>query len=138
VGTDSNINVSVTGELCMLEYSQRLLERQRNVLASGNISTGTNLYNRAAAGGAQALGRNCGAIEIGMWADLVALEDAHLQLCALKPEQMLDGWIFASNQKLVTDVWSAGRHCVAQGRHLRRDAIEAEYRRTVTRLASLL
>jgi formiminoglutamate deiminase len=137
VGTDSNINISVSGELCTLEYSQRLRDRQRNVLAQENGATGHNLYTRAAAGGAQALGRACGAIAVGNWADLVAIDSEHIQLYALTKDQLLDGWIFASNTKVVTDLWSAGRHSVREGQHIQRDAIESKYRAVLKRLSQM-
>jgi formiminoglutamate deiminase len=138
VGTDSNINISVSDELAMLEYSQRLRHRQRNVLTTANVSTGEHLYRCAAAGGARALGRATGAIGEGLWADLVAIDACHTQLCALHSHQLLDGWIFASGERSVTDLWSAGRHCVAQGRHRNGERIIAAYRKTVTELISRL
>jgi len=138
VGTDSNINISVSGELCTLEYSQRLRDRQRNVLAQENVATGHSVYTRALTGGAQALGRACGAIAAGNWADLVAIDSEHIQLCALTKEQLLDGWIFASNAKVVTDLWSAGRHCIRGGQHVQRDAISKKYRSVLKRLSQML
>ena len=135
VGTDSNIRISVSGELSMLEYSQRLAERQRNVLAQGHRSTGEFLYRGALKGGAQALGRNCGEIALGTWADLVAIDSNDVSLAGLKPDQLIDGWIFASGRNVVTDVWSAGRHCVMSGKHKRRKPIEMAYRKTLSRLA---
>ena len=133
VGTDSNICISLTGELASLEYSQRLREKQRNVLFSGQ-----RIYTQAAAGGAQALQRHCGTIEVGKWADLVAINADHIQLSGLKPDQMIDGWVFASSQKVITDVWSAGRHCVKNGTHVAHDEITSAYRKTQARLKAVL
>ncbi|MEP6826890.1 MAG: formimidoylglutamate deiminase [Aestuariivirga sp.] len=138
IGTDSNINISVTSELEMLEYSQRLRDRERNVLSGGPGSTGTSLFKKALAGGSQALGRNCGSIAEGQLADLVAINASNTQLMALNTNQLLDGWIFASSRNLVTDLWSAGRHNVSQGRHIKREPIETAYRKTLNRLAALL
>jgi formimidoylglutamate deiminase len=138
VGTDSNIAISLTQELATLEYSQRLTQRKRNVLASRDGSTGLHLYQQACAGGAQALGRSCGMIASGVWADLVAIDSTSTQLMTLKTEQLLDGWIFASPRSPVTDLWSAGRHCVRGGVHTARAAIEKRYRSTMLRLAIAL
>lgn len=138
VGTDSNVRISVSGELSLLEYSQRLKQRQRNVLAGGEGSTGLALYKGACAGGAQALGRDCGAIAVGMWADLVAIDAGAPAFAALRPEQFVDGWIFAGGDGVVTDLWSAGRHCVRDGQHIRRDMIAERYRETVKRLVAVL
>jgi formimidoylglutamate deiminase len=138
IGSDSNINITVAGELAMLEYGQRLRDRKRNVLGGVNSSTGTTLYLKAAEGGAKALGRNTGTIAIGHWADLVAIDSNSVANCALKREQMLDGWIFASNTNPVTDLWSAGRHKVRNGHHVARETIAATYKKTVMRVAGLL
>lgn len=53
VGTDSNIRISLADELRTLEYSQRLRDRARAVLASHSRSTGRQLYEGALAGGAR-------------------------------------------------------------------------------------
>jgi len=134
MGTDSNINISAAEELRMLEYSQRLHYRQRNVLAAENGATGETLYHAAARGAAQSLGRDTGALKVGNWADMMALNSAAPTLCGLTDAQLLDGFIFAGNQRLITDVWSAGRHCVREGRHVAQDEIVAQYRRTLQNL----
>ena len=91
IGTDSNVRISLPQELSTLEYSQRLRDRERNVLLNEPGSTGVNIYRIAAKGGAQALGRNSGEIAFGKLADLTALDTQHPALCALMPEQYLDG-----------------------------------------------
>jgi formiminoglutamate deiminase len=55
VGSDSNVQISLAGELRQLEYSQRLAHRARNVIAAPNGSTGRRLFDAAIYGGAQAL-----------------------------------------------------------------------------------
>ncbi len=77
VGSDSNVHISVAHELRTLEYSQRLAQRERNVLAINAGSTGAQIYRHAAIGGAQALARNAGTIATGKLADLVALNLQH-------------------------------------------------------------
>lgn len=134
VGSDSNIRISLGGELCLLEYSQRLRDKSRAVLVTGAGSVGQALYTGAAQGGAQALGRNAGEIAAGKLADLVAIDRTHPTLCALRDDQLLDGLCFAAPDGMVTDLWSAGRHMVRGGRHIARDAIVAEYRTAMTRL----
>lgn len=133
-GTDSNIRISVAEELRQLEYSQRLKERARVVLADCDRSAGRLLYEGALAGGTQALAREAGVIAQGRRADLVALDPDRFAGTA-KGDDLLDGWIFTGGNDAVTDLWSAGRHVVRDGRHVKRDAIAATYR---NRLAKLL
>ncbi|MCX8508173.1 MAG: amidohydrolase family protein, partial [Rhodobacteraceae bacterium] len=134
LGSDSNVRISLTEELRTLEYSQRLRDLERNVLVPGEGSVGAFLYQGAARGGAQALGRAAGAIVEGLWADLVALDGDHPALCALGAEQILDGLCFAAPDGVVTDLWSAGRHQVRGGCHVARDQVLPAYRRAVAEL----
>ncbi|MGB8817527.1 MAG: formimidoylglutamate deiminase [Rhizobiaceae bacterium] len=136
IGSDSNVRISAPLELATLEYSQRLRHRERNVMIDGEGSTGMSLYRRALIGGAQALGRDSGAIKTGKWADLMALDNEHPALCGLAVDQLLDGYIFAAPDGVVSDLWSAGRHCVKDRRHVARDAVANAYRATMHSLQS--
>jgi formimidoylglutamate deiminase len=128
IGSDSNVNISLTEELRTLEYSQRLKHQERNVLVDGAGSTGHALYTGAAKGGAQAIGRNSGEIQVGALADLVAIDSQDPTLCALSDDQLLDGLVFAAKDTVVTDVWSAGRHQVQNRHHIHADAITGTYK----------
>lgn len=131
IGSDSNVRIALGEELRTLEYSQRLRDRARNVLAAPETSVGRSLFDAATAGGARALGRESGAIRPGALADLLAIDVDHPVLMALSGDGLLDGWIFAADDRVVRDVWSAGRHMVRDGRHVARAPIEARYRRTM-------
>ena len=138
VGSDSNVNISLTEELRTLEYSQRLRDVARNVMVVGEGSVGATLYTGAARGGAQALGRDAGEIAPGRLADLVAIDSTDPTLCALTPDQILDGLCFAAKDTVITDLWSAGRYNVTGGRHIARDAVVARYRSAVADLLASL
>lgn len=138
LGTDSNIQIDLASELRQLEYSQRLRDRARNVLAPAGASTGAALYAGALAGGARALGRDTGAIRVGAWADLLTLDRDHPTLMALDDGQLIDGFIFAGPRGAVRDLWSAGRHSVREGRHVARTQVEAKWRDTMTTLRALI
>lgn len=135
IGTDSNIRIALSEELRLLEYSQRYQQQQRNVLTNINGSTGITLYQAVLQGGAQALGRKSGALCKDYWADLLTLDLNHPTLSVLPQGQILDGWIFAADDRQVSNVWSAGRHCVQQGQHIRRQEIEKQYRTVMADLA---
>jgi formimidoylglutamate deiminase len=134
VGSDSNIRISLSEELFMLEYSQRLRDLKRNLMVPETGSVGQTLYLGAAAGGAQALQRNAGKLEVGCLADLVAINSADAQLAGLAQTQIFDGLCFAASDRVVTDLWSAGRHMVQSGRHILRDKITQDYGRVMAQL----
>ncbi len=139
VGSDSNVKISLSEELRMLEITQRLRDQRRVVLSNQACrSNGRFLYQQAAAGGAQALARNSGRIEVGTLADLIALNDQHYSIAGLSNDAILDTWIFASDNDVVSEVWAAGRHMVKDGRHINRDSISANFFHTIKRLRAHL
>lgn len=138
VGSDSNIRIDLKGELCQLDYSQRLRDRSRAALASEIRSTGRRLLEEAAKGGARASARGSGVIEVGAFADLTALDASAVDLIGKNGDALLDAWIFAGSEPVVRDVWSAGRHVVREGRHIERDAIRARYVETIRALGDRL
>ncbi|KAA0969396.1 formimidoylglutamate deiminase [Aureimonas fodinaquatilis] len=137
IGSDSNIRISTVEELRQLEYSQRLLHRQRAVLAPAGGSVGRTLYDGALAGGAQALGRPSGSIQPGMLADMIALDASRFAGFA-QDDGILDGFLFTGDKNAVMDVWSAGRHMVRRGRHIRRKAIAKQYEQTLSKVRQRL
>jgi formimidoylglutamate deiminase len=138
VGSDSNVRIALSEELRLLEYSQRFRDRGRAMLATEEKSTGRMLYESVVAGGAQAGGRASGAIRVGDWADLVALDMAAVDLEGRAGDAILDAWIFAGDDRMVADVWSAGRHIVSGGAHVRKGAITQAYRRVMAGLRDAL
>ena len=127
VGSDSNVRIALSEELRTLEYAQRLRDLSRGVMVPGEGHVGAFLFLSAATGGARALGRAAGEIAAGRLADLVALDGGHPALVELEGEALLDGLVFAAGEGVVTDLWSAGRHRVREGRHLAREGIRARY-----------
>jgi formimidoylglutamate deiminase len=125
IGSDSNIRIALSEELRTLDYSQRLRDGTRAALASVDKSTGRRMFDGILAGGAQASGRETGRIEVGCWADVLALDTTSEHMWGRSGDTALDAWIFAGDDRLVTDVWSAGRHMVEHGKHVQRDRIDA-------------
>ena len=127
VGTDSNIRITLSGELRALEYSQRLRDKSRSVVGNPDRSTGRVLFDSAVFGGSAAAGRNSGEIGIGRLADLLVLDGASPDLSYRSDDTVLDGFIFCGDGRMVSDVWSAGRHIVRNGRHVRHDELTRSY-----------
>ena len=117
IGSDSHASVDAAEELRLLEYTQRLAQRQRNVLADGQRpGVAEALWLSAVAGGAQASGRPLGGISVGQQADFVALGDA--LLTGLAPPRQLATHVFASHRRAtIQDVWVGGTRRVQNGRH---------------------
>lgn len=135
VGSDSNIEISAPGELKQFEYSQRLMHRARNVLAEHEgQSTGRSLYEKALAGGPQALGRRIGAIAEGHRADFVVLDADHPDLAAVSGDRWLDAYVFVIGKAAIDTVFVAGKPVVRSGRHVNRDAIRIRYAKTMARI----
>jgi formiminoglutamate deiminase len=132
IGSDSNVEIGVAAELRQLEYAQRLARRERNALAEADGSTGRALYERAAAGGAQALARDSGRLAAGAQADIVSLDLSALP--ARQDDEILDTWIF-TNISAVDCVWSGGVKQVSGGRHRARESVAARFGKALARLA---
>ena len=141
IGSDSNVLLDAAEELRSLEYSQRLAQRARNVLAGmEGRSTGRSLFESALSGGARALhsvqgsgaqGVQTGALKVGSSADIVSLNVEHAALAERREDQILDSWIFAAGRAVVDCVWRAGAKVVINGRHYQRDTLLTRYRRTL-------
>ncbi|RFB78622.1 formimidoylglutamate deiminase [Methylovirgula sp. 4M-Z18] len=136
VGTDSNICISLAEELRTLEYSQRLHDRARNRLSEPKRSTGRLLFEEAAKGGAQALGLPIGKIAPGYRADITVLDNNDPTLIERSGDALLDTWIFACRRSPVRDVFIGGEKVVSDGRHHARDAVEANWRKAMRRIAA--
>lgn len=134
IGTDSHIGRDIAVELRQLEWSQRLLYKQRTVLADPMQSNGNALYTGALQGGAQALGRKSGKLEAGYWADMLAPDTEHPVLAGRSEDALLDSWIFTGSRDCISDVWSAGRHIVKDGQHIARAEIAGRFSAVMKRL----
>jgi formimidoylglutamate deiminase len=130
VGSDSNVLISLPGELRQLEYSLRLALRARNVVAVPGGSTARSLFDHAIKGGGAALKAPAG-LEVGNHADIVSLDTAAVPYLAGDP--LLDHWMFAGGVG-VDSVWSRGAKKVEGGRHVGREAINRRFLATMGEL----
>jgi formimidoylglutamate deiminase len=138
IGSDSNIRISLSEELRTLDYSQRLRDHSRAALATPDRSTGRRLFDAINAGGASVSARNNGALAVGKLADMMALDADAVDLIGRTGDTILDCYIFAGDDRMVGDVWSAGRHMVTRGKHVKREAIVSAYARTMKELGEAI
>jgi formimidoylglutamate deiminase len=135
IGSDSHVTVSVVEELRWLEYIQRLVYQERTLIKGHEIaSVGATLYDRTLAGGAQALGRKTGRIEIGHRADFLVLDPDIPVMDGKLRDHILDAAIFAANRNPVRDVMAGGRWVVKNHKHKREDAILEKFRKVMAKL----
>ncbi len=135
VGSDSNTVIDPFAELRQLEWSQRLVGFERNVLAERGVPVGQALYARAAAGGGRALARPSGAIAPGCRADLVVLNRDDAALAEQPTGSLLDAAIFGPCRHPVRDVMVGGQWVVRDGRHPREAEVFARYRSALAGVA---
>lgn len=138
IGSDSNIRISLSEELRTLDYSQRLRDNSRAALATSKLSTGRRLFEAANQGGAIAAGRKCGVIAEGNLADLIALDYDCVDLADKSGDTILDSYIFAGDDRMVKEVWSAGRHVVTDGTHIMREKITVRYKEIMRQLGDAI
>jgi formimidoylglutamate deiminase len=121
VGSDSNVRISAADELRTLEYGQRLIHRQRNVLGDASRSTGRRLFEAALSGGTQAISATDEAV--------VTLDTANH-----RGDAIVDRWLFAADNTAIVSVDRGGVRLVDHGRHKDRDRIAARYDKALARL----
>ncbi len=119
IGSDSNASISVTEELRLFEYGQRLLLQRRNVLASqARPQVSERMYLEAVAGGARASARAVGGLVVGQQADFVVLDGASAGLAGLPAAQALGAHVFSQRGAPdIAGVWTAGTQRINAGRH---------------------
>lgn len=131
IGSDSNVLIGVIDELRQLEYSQRLAQHARNVMAGQAASTGRALFEAVLKGGSQALGVARPGLAEGGFADIVSLDAQHVALAGRSEDAILDSWIFGAGRSLVDCVWARGRKVVKDGRHHSRETIALRFRQVL-------
>lgn len=109
IGTDSNVRLDPAEELRWLEFVQRLAHEQRGVLKTQDGRIGSLLLQCGTRNGAAALNVNCGAIEPGRSADLLALDLRDVSLRGCPAEQLLDAYLLGSGAQAVREVCVGGR-----------------------------
>ena len=139
IGSDSHISVSITEEIRLLEYGQRLKYQRRNINTSDKEPhTGTHLYKESLRGGAKASGFDNGSIEIGKRADLIVLDETSPLLVGTPELSVIDRFIFSGNQNSIKHVIVGGEMVISDYKHKDEQSITSEFSKTMTKLKKLL
>lgn len=111
IGSDSHVGRDWCEELRLLEYSQRLALKQRNVAAraSGQESTAGVLLQGAITGGAAASGLATGGLAVGGRADFCVVATAAPALAGIPADHLLDALVFSSPGARMARTFVAGR-----------------------------
>ena len=129
IGSDSHVSHSPVEELRWLEYGQRLAGQRRNVAATpATPDVAAFLWQGALRGGAQAAGRPVGALAVGHRADVLVLDERHVNLDGVDAADVLGRFLFSGNDNLVRDVLVGGEWVVKNGRHFNQDSIALRYK----------
>lgn len=125
IGSDSHVCVNAAEELMLLEYSQRLANCRRNILAEeSQPHVASAVVLAAVAGGAQAAGRPISGLRPGQLADFIVLDTEHVALSGLTHCDVLSAHVFSSSRgSAIGQVWQSGMCRVDGGHHtLRQEA----------------
>jgi formimidoylglutamate deiminase len=116
IGSDSHVTRSWSEELRLLEYSQRLTLRQRNIAARilGQESSAAGLFESALAGGLPATGQMQGGIAPGHRADFVTVDMESPALLGVPQSHVLDALVFSSPGAAFGEVFVAGERAAAK------------------------
>ncbi len=136
IGSDSHVAVNWRAELRLLEYGQRLVRRERNVLASASTpQVAERLVEAALTGGAHATGRATGALRAGCRADWMVLDARHPSIDGHARESWLAGAVFCEHGgSPISDVYVGGKRVVESGRHVDEARAYAGYRKALAQL----
>ena len=119
IGSDSHVTRSWMEELRLLEYSQRLTLRQRNVAAhllgamTGQHSTAAALLESALCGGIAACAQPLAGIAVGQRADFVVLDAGAGALLGMPEAYLLDAAVFSSPGRAFDSVYVAAQRVQA-------------------------
>ncbi len=131
IGSDSHVSLSIVEELRTLEYGQRLRDQKRNRLYNSTNNhpeqnrVGDHLFKQALLGGNQACDVSLGLTE-GNRADFIVLDANNPFLAACMStgdgRDILNRWLFTSNENLVRDVFVAGQQRIKDFHHAQEES----------------
>lgn len=117
IGSDSHVTRSWQEELRLLEYSQRLVLRQRNIASRAALSdsTAAALFQGALEGGSAAAGVALDGLAVGQRADFVVVDAQAPALIGIPQSHLLDAMVFSSPLLPCARVYVAGAQVLSDG-----------------------
>ena len=92
-----------------LEYSQRLVNYERNISSKDNIGCGQFLFNETLKGGANASGyTNLGQLADGSSANLLEISSSNPSLAGHSNKTLLDAIVFSNQNSLIAQTMING------------------------------
>ncbi len=129
IGSDLNARLSPGAELRLPAYVSRLAAGRRGALPlAEDRPVGAQLWERAARGGALALGQHVGELTADARADFLVLDSRRPEFQGLTPDRMLDAFVFSGNRRSLARTVVAGRTVARSGRHVDSDRLESAAR----------
>jgi len=129
IGSDGQSRIDPWAELSQIENNLRLSHERRNVLArhaeerEGRRHTADVLWPMATAHGARSLALDCGTLDRGRPADMLALDLRDPALAGTTAASLLANLSLGTTPRAVRDVWVAGHRVVTDGHHPDEDVI---------------
>jgi len=134
IGSDSHVSLSLVEELRVLEYSQRLRDQQRNRLYRQQENrVGDHLYQQALLGGNQACHVSLG-LQAKHRADFIVLDPNSPFVAASQPKDLINRWLFATNENLIKDVFVAGQHTIKNFHHEQEEQHKADFIKVIKKV----
>ena len=138
IGTDSHISTNMTEDLRWLEYQSRLQTRKRNILSNPGEYTGNILFQKALYGGLRSAGlsyKEESLFQLGKNLNGILLDHTHPIMAGKKIEEVLSGFIFASDLSIINGTMRSGKWIVRNQKHLHQTIIRKKYRETIESLS---
>lgn len=139
LGSDSHTMIDPFCEMRLVEYHERLIREERNVLSAVDgqqrLKTADILWEMGTKSGARSLNTGGGELAAGAVADFVAVDLEHPSLLGATGSTLLTDIVLSMSAAAVRDVFVAGRPLVAARFHGKEHEIIEEYRQLMQKYA---
>lgn len=137
IGSDSHICLHPFEEIRLLDYGQRMRNRQRKAFMDEEQSSfGKYAYECIQANGQKALGQEPGEkISLGKALNAIVLDASHPLLSVTSTAHLLDTMIYATDAAMMLGTLMHGDWVVRNGKHLKIEEISKDFQKAMKNLA---